>query len=240
MRQVEYLEFDRNLKANELSSLIGNFKDLNTLNIEFNQINSLPTTLLFCQKLKTLKLMNCRFTELPGFLDHLPNLESITRYHNPFDENNHTAKYVPCKVKCLYYHQEQSENEQEQNSEGQEKNQSSQNKFHPLSLMTFSAMVVVENLDYKSVLNLDQLNIPKRLNIVLHDAMRSMQRCDYCLRGTFRDGKYIFSQPANIYIFKVNVRNTRKRFEICPKLTIKTAVVPVSLFLSFSRFYSFF
>ena len=88
MRQVEYLEFDRNLKANELSSLIGNFKDLSTLNLEFNQISSLPTTLLFCQKLKTLKLMNCRFTELPGFLQHLPNLESITRYHNPFDENN--------------------------------------------------------------------------------------------------------------------------------------------------------
>lgn len=215
MRQVEYLEFDRNLKANELSSLIGNFKDLSTLNIEFNQISSLPTALLFCQKLKTLKLMNCRFTELPGFLQHLPNLESITRYHNPFDENNHIAKYVPCKVKCLYYHQEQSENKQEQKNEDQEKKQSTQSKFHPLSLMTCSAMVVVENLDYKSVLNLDQLNIPMRSNIVLHNAMKSMQRCDYCLRGTFRDGKYIFSHPAKICLFKVNLRNTRKRFEIC-------------------------
>ena len=28
--------------------------------------------------------------------------------------------------------------------------------------------------------------------------------------------------PANIYLFKVNNRNTRKRFEICSKLTIKT------------------
>ena len=233
---MEYLEFDRNLKANELSSLIGNFKDLNTLNIEFNQISSLPTTLLFCKKLKTLKMMNCRFNELPGFLHHLPDLESITRYHNPFDENNHTAKYVPCKRKCLYYHQEQNENEQEQNNEGQH---SSQNKFHPLSLMTFSAMVVVENLNYKSALNLDQINIPKHLNIVLHNAMKSMQRCDYCLKGTFRDGKYIFSHPANIYIFKVNVRNTRKRFEICPKLTINI-VGPVSLLLSLSRIHSFF
>ena len=37
-------------------------------------------------------------------------------------------------------------------------------------------MVVVENSDYKSVLNLDQLNIPKWFNIVLHDAMKPMQK----------------------------------------------------------------
>ena len=28
--------------------------------------------------------------------------------------------------------------------------------------------------------------------------------------------------PANIYFIKVNKRNTSKRCEICPKLTIKT------------------
>ena len=28
--------------------------------------------------------------------------------------------------------------------------------------------------------------------------------------------------PANIYLFKVNNRNTRRRCEVCPKLTIKT------------------
>ena len=28
--------------------------------------------------------------------------------------------------------------------------------------------------------------------------------------------------PANIYFFKVNNRNTRKRYEACSKLTIKT------------------
>ena len=31
--------------------------------------------------------------------------------------------------------------------------------------------------------------------------------------------------PANIYLFKVNNRNTRKRCEICSKLTIKTPLV---------------
>ena len=29
--------------------------------------------------------------------------------------------------------------------------------------------------------------------------------------------------PANIYMFKVNNRNTRKRCEICSKLAIKTS-----------------
>ena len=31
--------------------------------------------------------------------------------------------------------------------------------------------------------------------------------------------------PVNIYLFKVNNRNTRKRCEICSKLTIKTSDV---------------
>ena len=30
------------------------------------------------------------------------------------------------------------------------------------------------------------------------------------------------SYPANIYLFKVNYKNTRKKCEICSKLTIKT------------------
>ena len=32
----------------------------------------------------------------------------------------------------------------------------------------------------------------------------------------------VFALPANIYLLKVNNRNTRKRCEICSKLTIKT------------------
>ena len=30
--------------------------------------------------------------------------------------------------------------------------------------------------------------------------------------------------PADTYMFKVNIRNTRKRYEICSKSTIKTPV----------------
>ena len=34
--------------------------------------------------------------------------------------------------------------------------------------------------------------------------------------------KYL--NPAHVYLFKVNNRNTRKKFEICLKLTIKTPI----------------
>ena len=39
--------------------------------------------------------------------------------------------------------------------------------------------------------------------------------CQFCLM-------MVSNSPANIYLFKVNNRNTRKSCEICSKLTIKT------------------
>ena len=39
---------------------------------------------------------------------------------------------------------------------------------------------------------------------------------------------YIIINPANIYLFKVDNRNTRKSFEICPKLTIKIPIIIVT------------
>ena len=51
--------------------------------------------------------------------------------------------------------------------------------------------------------------------------------------------------PANIYMFKLNHRNTRKKCEICSKLTIKyqndvSDVVLIFLLLTFNIFYTFF
>ena len=53
--------------------------------------------------------------------------------------------------------------------------------------------------------------------------------------------------PLNIYLLKVNDRNTRTRCEICLKLTIKTperrqlhGVVLVSLLLTLSIFHNLF
>ena len=37
------------------------------------------------------------------------------------------------------------------------------------------------------------------------------------------------SNPDNIYLFKVNNRNTRKRCEICSRLTLKTPFSSVSI-----------
>ena len=45
---------------------------------------------------------------------------------------------------------------------------------------------------------------------------------------------------ANIYPFKLNNRNTRKRFEICPKSTIKTRFIPIFLLLVLNIFHTFF
>ena len=46
------------------------------------------------------------------------------------------------------------------------------------------------------------------------------------MRGRYRSVLSFISDrstPANIYLFKVNNRNTRKRSKICSKLTIKTS-----------------
>ena len=47
------------------------------------------------------------------------------------------------------------------------------------------------------------------------------------------------SYPTNIYLFKVNNRNTKKSCEICSKLIIKTVVL-VSFLLTFNIFHTFF
>ena len=51
----------------------------------------------------------------------------------------------------------------------------------------------------------------------------------------FDNHNFCNHRPANIYLFKVNNRNTRKRCEICSKLTIKT---PERRLTSFWCFYS--
>ena len=43
-------------------------------------------------------------------------------------------------------------------------------------------------------------------------------------KATLDRSGLIVNNPANIYLFKVNNKNTRERCEICSKLTIKTPV----------------
>ena len=53
----------------------------------------------------------------------------------------------------------------------------------------------------------------------------------------FRAYKLIVWAPTNIYLFKFNNRNTRKMYEICPKLTIITIKSRSGVFsISFEMF----
>ena len=49
-----------------------------------------------------------------------------------------------------------------------------------------------------------------------------IQPHDFCQSSENQSGHYSQSNPAGIYLLKVNIRNTRTRFEICPKLITKT------------------
>ena len=51
---------------------------------------------------------------------------------------------------------------------------------------------------------------------------------------------WICHHPANIYFFKVNSENTRKRCEICSKLSIKPQDDVVSLLLTLNIFHTLF
>ena len=53
------------------------------------------------------------------------------------------------------------------------------------------------------------------------------------MRGWHDDSKNKRWSPVNIYLFKVNNRNTRKRCEICSNLTIKTPVDVIDVVLVF-------
>ena len=64
-------------------------------------------------------------------------------------------------------------------------------------------------------------------------------------KENLRNLKRIFSRPGTYYLLKVNNRNTRMRYEMCSKLTIKhqndfSDVVLVSLLLTWNIFHNFF
>lgn len=82
-RSVTYLS----MKYNYLDRIppdIGQMKKLEYLSLTNNklQIKSLPFTLSFCTKLKTLLLDNNLLDALPGFLLKMPSLESVHRHGN--------------------------------------------------------------------------------------------------------------------------------------------------------------
>ena len=66
-------------------------------------------------------------------------------------------------------------------------------------------------------------------------------RKDICVLGNVLTLQIILrNYPANIYLFKVNNRNSRKRCEICSKLTIKTPGVFIVNFKHISHLFLLF
>ena len=58
---------------------------------------------------------------------------------------------------------------------------------------------------------------------------------------THTNHEHKYNNPVSNYMFKVKNRNTRKRYEICSKLTIKTpGVFLVSLLLTLNIFHTLF
>ena len=92
--------------------------------------------------------------------------------------------------------------------------------------------------------NLDQfcfINIIVDTSIGLYEAMIFMIKNFLHMNSLCRD----FNSPANIYLFKFNNENTRKRCEICWKSTRKhqndvNDVVLVFLLLTLNIFHTFF
>lgn len=75
------------LKYNCLDAIppdIGRLKNLEYLALTNNrlQIHSLPYTLAFCSKLKTILLDNNQLDALPGFLQEMPSIETVHRHGN--------------------------------------------------------------------------------------------------------------------------------------------------------------
>ena len=52
--------------------------------------------------------------------------------------------------------------------------------------------------------------------------------------------KLIDWDPANIYLFKVNSRNSKKWSDICPKLPINTVESRSGVFINFENYLHFF
>ena len=71
-----------------------------------------------------------------------------------------------------------------------------------------------------------------RVNVRMSQIMRTQIKVGVRTYATYANCRTLGPQsqylgdayryPANIYLFKINNRNSRKRCEICSKLTIKT------------------
>ena len=105
------------------------------------------------------------------------------------------------------------------------------------SQLEFSSLSVVTKNQYCLIMDL----LYMRRNYIVHEIIRHAKFFyDFC----FLNGEIIVifkHDPNSIYLYKVNNRNTRKKCEICSKLTINTPERRLMfLFLTLNMFHRFF
>ena len=72
------------------------------------------------------------------------------------------------------------------------------------------------------------LTLPKSFHILDKRHIKKKSYCNWL--WSFQSSLYIAYLPLNIYLFKINNRNTTKRFKICSKLTAKTQMTSLWCF----------
>ena len=98
------------------------------------------------------------------------------------------------------------------------------------------SITILENHRDKAFIVLGNINATNTIPNVIHKSSNNFRRHNTTswslLRNKYRPHVSTFTQelstitkalhlPANIYLFKVNHKNTRERYKICSKLTMK-------------------
>ena len=112
----------------------------------------------------------------------------------------------------------------------------------PISVNLYYSTIILQTIPFPIYLD-ELLKFPKQ---VYSPVKRNLKRIHHDFLIRFLNSKtWIGPFSENIYLFKVNNRNTRKRCETCSQLTIKHQndvfdVVLVFLLLTLNIFHTFF
>lgn len=199
MKKVETLSFNPSISldiSQQNLSWIGRLKHLKVLKFEDCVYqNTLPSTLVFCQKLECLYLRNCSFKDLPGFILNLENLKYISREDNPLDVNIQTPIYY-ARARNISFKKIGKEIESYNvnhsicywNEERDVRDLHTEYYTQPIPLVLFAALAVASSVNFKSY-DFNVLNLPARLKSICYDLMEFIEICDNCFKGTYKSGK---------------------------------------------------
>lgn len=164
LQQVTWLSLSHN-NLERIPPDIGRMGSLEHLVLTGNKLDvaSLPRTLTFCRKLKTLLLDNNLLDALPGFLLSMPSLATVHRHgnHNYF------------KSTFMWYHTDVNERILKVTRNYIPKSYSA----HSLQFLAAQALIS-SPIDY-----LTDKNIPPSLKVFLAESFRRFNICENCKRA---------------------------------------------------------